>query len=64
MSFPRAYQNTTLLPDGTVLVTGGGSHLDGLNVKVQSILYARCEKCHEGGEGQGKADLSTYEALE
>src|SRR6185436_11791270 len=25
MAFPRAYQNSTLLPDGTVLVTGGGS---------------------------------------
>ena len=29
MAFPRAYQNTTLLPDGTVLVTGGGTTLDG-----------------------------------
>jgi hypothetical protein len=38
--------------------------LSGSNVKVQSILYERCTKCHEGEEGQGKADLSTYEALE
>src|SRR5262249_31070940 len=39
-------------------------YLSGSNVKVQSILYERCAKCHEGEEGQGKADLSTYEALE
>jgi concanavalin A-like lectin/glucanase superfamily protein/galactose oxidase-like protein/Big-like domain-containing protein/Kelch motif protein len=34
MAFPRAYQNTTLLPDGTVLVTGGGTTLDGHDVST------------------------------
>ena len=29
MTFPRAFQNSTLLPDGNVLITGGGTTLDG-----------------------------------
>ena len=32
MANRRAFQNTTLLPDGTVLVTGGGTGLDGYDV--------------------------------
>ncbi|HTU22374.1 MAG TPA: hypothetical protein VMG10_30320 [Gemmataceae bacterium] len=32
-------------------------------VTVRSILEARCLKCHESEEGQGKADLSSYETL-
>ncbi len=32
MANPRAFQNTTLLPDGTVLVSGGGTTLDGYNL--------------------------------
>ena len=32
MAFPRAFQNTTLLPDSTALVTGGGTALDGYDI--------------------------------
>jgi len=32
MSFPRAYQNSTILPDGTVLVSGGGATIDGHDI--------------------------------
>ena len=39
MAFPRAFQNSTLLPDGTVLVTGGGTALDGYNVS-KGVLSA------------------------
>lgn len=32
MHFPRAFQNSTILPDGNVLITGGGTALDGYNL--------------------------------
>ena len=32
MAFPRAFHNSTILPDGTVLITGGGTALDGYDV--------------------------------
>jgi Domain of unknown function (DUF1929)/Bacterial Ig domain/Galactose oxidase, central domain len=37
MTFPRCFQNTTLLPDGTVLVTGGG--LDSNATDVANAVY-------------------------
>jgi hypothetical protein len=39
MANPRAFQNTTILPDGTVLVTGGGTALDGYDVN-KSVFAA------------------------
>ena len=39
MAFPRTYQNTTLLPDGTVLVTGGGPTTDATDV-ANAVLPA------------------------
>lgn len=39
MAFPRAFQNSTLLPDGNVLVTGGGTTLDGYDVN-KGVLTA------------------------
>src|SRR5207247_5395858 len=32
MAFPRSFLNLTVLPDGNVLVTGGGTTRDGMNV--------------------------------
>jgi hypothetical protein len=32
MAFPRAFHNSTILPDGNVLITGGGTALDGYDV--------------------------------
>jgi len=39
MNFPRAYQNLTMLPDGTVLATGGQTTQDGTNYG-NSVLAA------------------------
>lgn len=39
MAFPRAFQNTTILPDGNVLVTGGGTKLDGYDI-TNGVLAA------------------------
>jgi fibronectin type 3 domain-containing protein len=39
MANHRAFQNTTLLPDGTVLVTGGGTALDGYDTS-NAVLAA------------------------
>jgi hypothetical protein len=39
MAFRRAFQNSTILPDGNVLVTGGGTALDGYDVN-KGVLNA------------------------
>jgi hypothetical protein len=39
MSFPRSYENLTLLPDGNVLVTGGGTQSDGVDL-AKAVLPA------------------------
>ncbi|HYH01113.1 MAG TPA: LamG-like jellyroll fold domain-containing protein [Terriglobales bacterium] len=39
MAFPRAFHSLTMLPDGTVLTTGGGSTRDGVNY-ANSVLAA------------------------
>jgi hypothetical protein len=39
MAFPRSFHNLTLLPDGSVLTTGGGSTKDGVNY-ANSVLAA------------------------
>src|SRR5262249_5439526 len=59
------YENDRFpLPDALAAQPVAKKSLSGSGVKVQSILNDRCAKCHEGEEGQGKADLSSYEALE
>ena len=39
MAFPRAYQNLTMLPDGTVLTTGGMTTSDGIDLS-KAVLPA------------------------
>ena len=56
--------NAFVLPESLVKRPLTEKYHAGKTVKVQSILEDRCSKCHNGEEGEGKADLSTFEALE
>ena len=40
MANGRSYHNLTLLPDGTVLASGGGSRSDGVEINANSVLPA------------------------
>jgi hypothetical protein len=59
MSFPRTYQNATSLPDGTVLVTGGGITTDAVGVDT-AVLPA---ELWSPGTGPGTETWRTLAAM-
>jgi hypothetical protein len=61
----EAYQNDSFpLPESLTKRPLTKKYLAAGNVKVQSILYDRCAKCHESEGLEGKVALDTYESLE
>jgi hypothetical protein len=61
----EAYQNDSFpLPESLTKSPLTKKYLAGGNVKVQSLLYDRCSKCHESEGLEGKVALDSYEALE
>ena len=40
MAYPRAYNNLTILPDGSVLAVGGGTNTSGIDDSTKAVLAA------------------------